>query len=124
MAKRSSPPRMNRPDFLAGGAGASMFVLDRGFVEIRIGSDAPLQSTRLAAFGPGSIFGEIAILNSNARTADAVCLEPSRLYELTRESLTELAQRSPALYTRIMENLNRHLASRLIVTTAAAQGRR
>jgi len=110
--------------FKCGDPGASMFVVDRGFVEIRIGSDAPSQSTRLAAFGPGSIFGEVAMLSSDARTADAVCLEPSRLYELTRESLMELAQRSPALYTRVMENLNQHLANRLIIATATVRGRR
>ena len=112
------------PLFRRGDAGTSMFLVDTGFVEIRIGSDASANSTRLAAFGPGSIFGEIAMLNSEARTADALCIEPSRLYELTRDALAELAQRSPALYTRIMQNLNRHLAARLIVATSLVQAHR
>jgi sulfate permease, SulP family len=110
--------------FRRGDPGTSMFLVDRGFVEIRIGGDAGPGSTRLAAFGPGSIFGEIAMLNSNARTADAVCIEPSRLYELSRDALAELARRSPALYTRIMQNLNRHLTARLIVATSTVQAHR
>ena len=111
------------PLFRRGDAGTSMFLVDRGFVEIRIG-DGSTNSTRLAAFGPGSIFGEIAMLNSEARTADALCIEPSRLYELTRDALAELANRSPALYTRIMQNLNRHLAARLVVATSLVQAHR
>jgi MFS superfamily sulfate permease-like transporter len=112
------------PLFKRGDPGNSMFVVDRGFIEIRIGSEHAPNSTRLAAFGPGSIFGEIALLNSEERTADAVCLEPSRLYELTREGLAALESASPALYTRIMENLNRHLAARLIVATSTVQTHR
>jgi sulfate permease, SulP family len=107
--------------FRRGDSGASMFVVDSGFVEIRIASDAPASATRLAAFGPGSIFGEVAMLNAEERTADAVCMEPSRLYELRRDALAELSTRSPALYTRIMENLNRHLAHRLVQATAIVQ---
>jgi sulfate permease, SulP family len=109
--------------FRRGDPGTSMFLVDSGFVEIRIGGDAG-PGTRLAAFGPGSIFGEIAMLNSEARTADAVCIEPSRLYELTRDALADLATRSPALYTRIMQNVNRHLAARLIVATSTVQAHR
>ncbi|HZN23423.1 MAG TPA: cyclic nucleotide-binding domain-containing protein, partial [Burkholderiales bacterium] len=110
--------------FRRGDPGTSMFLVDRGFVEIRIGSDTAPGATRLAAFGPGSIFGEIAMVNAEERTADAVCIEPSRLYELTRDALAELARRSPALYTRIIQNLNRHLAARLIVATSTVQAHR
>jgi sulfate permease, SulP family len=103
--------------------GASMFVVDSGFVEIRIG-DETAQSTRLAAFGPGSIFGEMAMMSGEARSADAVCLEATRLHELTRDSLMQLAVHSPALYTRVVENLNRHLANRLVISTSLVQARR
>jgi SulP family sulfate permease len=112
------------PLFKRGDPGNSMFVVDKGFIEIRIGSERAPDATRLAAFGPGSVFGEIAMLNSEARTADAVCLEPSRLYELTRERLTELERSSPALYKQVIENLNRHLAARLIVATSTVQAHR
>ncbi len=105
------------PLFRRGDPGSSMYVIGEGFVEIRIGRAGTGKSTRLAAFGPGSMFGEIAMLTSDERTADAVCVKPTRLYELRREALTELERRSPRLYARIMTNLNVHLANRLIVAT-------
>jgi SulP family sulfate permease len=108
--------------FTRGDPGASMFVVDSGSVEIRIGGDTA-QATRLAAFGPGSMFGEMAMISGEARSADAVCLEATRLHELTRESFMQLALQSPALYTRVVENLNRHLANRLVISTSLVQAR-
>lgn len=112
------------PLFRRGDPGASMYVIDKGLVEIRIGNDRTEKSTRLAAFGPGSMFGEIAMLTSDERTADAFCIKPTRLYELRREALTELEMRSPRLYARIMTNLNVHLANRLIVATGIVRAQR
>jgi len=111
------------PLFSRGDPGTSMYVIDEGFVEIRVGSGTD-KPTRLAAFGPGSIFGEIAMLSSDERTADALCVKPTRLYELEREGLSELERRSPRLYARIIENLNVHLANRLIIATRTVQAQR
>lgn len=112
------------PLFRQGDPGTSMYVIDAGFVEILIRHDDAGKSTRLAAFGPGSIFGEIAMLTSDERTADAVCIKPTRLYELRREALRTLAAQSPRLYARILENLNAHLANRLIIATSVVQAHR
>jgi sulfate permease, SulP family len=109
------------PLFRCGDPGDSMYVIDRGLVEIRVANHGNGNSTRLAAFGPGSVFGEIAMLTSGERTADAVCVKPTALYELTRASLLELEKRSPALYARIVSNLNVHLAKRLVAATGIVQ---
>ncbi len=108
------------PLFRRGDPGGSLYIIDEGCVEIRL-ELAPGRSTRLASFGPGSIFGEIAMLTSDLRTADAMCTKPTRLYELTREALGEIERRSPRLYARIMMNLNTHLATRLIAATSLVQ---
>lgn len=108
--------------FRSGAPGDSMFVIARGLVEIRIETDAGNSHSRtLAAIGPGCVFGEIAMLTSGARTADAVCVNATRLYELRRESLLELAPRAPEAYAKILANLNRHLAVRLIAATELAR---
>lgn len=112
------------PLFARGDAGSSMYVVDEGAVEIRIGDTGSGKTTRLAAFGPGSIFGEIAMLNPDERTADAVCLKPTRLYELRREALDALEASSPRLYARILANLNAHLANRLVILTGTVQVQR
>ena len=109
------------PLFRRGDAAASMFVIDAGRVEIRIGDPESSQSTRLAAFGPGSVFGEVALLMSQRRTADAVCVMPTRLLELTLEAFDDLERRAPGLHTRIVRNLGVHLANRLVIATRIVQ---
>jgi SulP family sulfate permease len=111
------------PLFRRGDPGSVTYVIDRGAVEIRIDAHDG-RAARLAAFGPGSIFGEIAMLASDARTADAVCMKRTRMYELTREALETLEARSPKLYARILENLNAHLANRLVIATGLVQAQR
>jgi CRP-like cAMP-binding protein len=86
-------------------------------VEIRMSREGAGKLIRLAAFGPGSMFGEIAMLTAKRRSADAWCVRPTVLYELRRDALLELERQSPALYARIMTNLSVHLANRLVVAT-------
>ena len=105
------------PLFCHGDAGSSMYIVEEGQVEIRISSAGPASYTRLAAFWPGSIFGEVSMLTSQQRTADAVCLTPTRLLELDRHSLDQLESQSPRLYAALMRNLNVHIANRLDLAT-------
>lgn len=112
------------PLFSRGAEGTSLYVIDRGVVEIRIGDEASGKTTRLAAFGPGSLFGEIAMMTSTERTANAICVKAAQLYELKREALEALQGRSPTLYARIVANLNTHLANRLVVSTGIVQAHR
>jgi SulP family sulfate permease len=103
-----------------GDVGSALYVIDDGLVEIRIGGGAA-PGKRLAAFGPGSIFGEIVMFTARERTADAICVKPTRLFELRAESLAEMEARFPALYARVLANLNAHLAGRLIAATEVVQ---
>ena len=112
------------PLFRRGDPGTSMYVIGAGIVEIRIGDEATRNPIRLATFGPGSMFGEVAMLTSAERSADAICIVPTRLYELRREALDALRERSPTLYARILENLNAHLANRLIIATSLVEKHR
>ena len=107
--------------FKCGDPAASMFVVDRGLVEICVAGSDGVNTTRLAAFGPGSIFGEISLLSSDHRTADAICIQPARLYELSREALLQLQERFPQLHARLVANLSIHLANRLVIATGTVQ---
>jgi sulfate permease, SulP family len=105
------------PLFHHGEAGSSMYIVEDGQVEIRILGATAGSYTRLAGFWPGSIFGEMSMLMSQQRTADAVCVTPARLLELDRHSLDELESKSPRLYAALMRNLNLHIANRLDLAT-------
>jgi sulfate permease, SulP family len=103
--------------FSRGDAGSSMYIVEAGQVEIRIAGAGPDSHARLASFWPGSVFGEMSLLMSQQRTADAVCVTPARLLELDRSSLDALEERSPRLYAAVMRNLNVHIANRLDLAT-------
>jgi SulP family sulfate permease len=105
------------PLFCRGDAGSSMYLIEAGQIEIRISGTGPASHTRLAAFWPGSIFGELSMLMSQPRTADAICVTPGRLLELDRRSLDQLESSSPRLYAALMRNLNMHIANRLDLAT-------
>ena len=105
------------PLFRHDDAGSTMYIVEEGKIEIRISSAGPDSHTRLAAFGPGSIFGEMSMLMSQRRTADAVCVTPAWLLELDRRSLDELESGCPSLYAAVMRNLTVHIANRLDLAT-------
>jgi signal transduction histidine kinase len=59
--------------------------------------------------GPGEFFGEIALVQDSARTADVRTLEPSVVLEIGRESFTNVLQRSAPMATRIMLQITSRL---------------
>jgi sulfate permease, SulP family len=110
--------------FERGAVGDALYAISQGLIEIRVATDAPGgHSRRLAVFGPGCIFGEIAMLTRGPRTADAVCVKPARLYELRHDALLELEGLFPMIHAKLIANLNLNLMTRLIVATEIARGR-
>jgi len=67
-----------------------MYFVKTGAVEISI-DDAPV-----TVLGPGSYFGEIALLKKNLRTADVHVLEPSELFRLGRDDFEDMMILFPA----------------------------
>ena len=55
--------------FESGAPARSMFLVERGRVEISVYNAQTSKTTRLASFGAGSIFGEVSMLSTGVRTA-------------------------------------------------------
>jgi len=110
--------------FERGADSTALYVVERGLVEIKMeGGSAAKDNQRLAVFGPGCIFGEIAMLTGGHRSAGAVCTRPTRLYKLKRDALHELQERHPVIHGKIIANLGLHLARRLVATTEIVRGK-
>jgi len=108
--------------FERGAEGDALYVISQGLVEIRVSTNAEAgHNRRLAAIGPGCLFGEITMLTSGPRTADAVCVKPARLYLLRRDALLEIERLYPVIHAKIIVNLNLHLVARLTATTEIAR---
>ncbi|HMR02949.1 MAG TPA: cyclic nucleotide-binding domain-containing protein, partial [Candidatus Competibacter phosphatis] len=80
--------------FSAGNSGAELYLLLRGRVDIRIPVTAD-RHKRLAVFGPGTLFGEVAFLDPGPRTAEATAMKPSELLVLNRADFSQLRETHP-----------------------------
>jgi SulP family sulfate permease len=81
------------------------------------GRGEPGEATRLAGFGAGTAFGEIALLDSGPRSASVVAEEDTACAVLSAESFAELCRDHPELAVRLLESLSLGLSHRLRAAT-------
>ncbi|MDP1610269.1 MAG: SulP family inorganic anion transporter [Sulfuritalea sp.] len=115
MEKRSVPA--GESIFSRGEAGDELFLIRRGAVRIML----PLsdrQSHHLGTFGRGAFFGEMAFLDGEARSANAIAFTDTDLYVLSRRAFDAFAEEHKKLGLKLMEGIASVLASRLRYTNA------
>jgi CPA1 family monovalent cation:H+ antiporter len=83
--------------------GHECFVIVEGAAVVRIGG------AEVAELGPGDIVGEMALLESEPRTATVVTTTRSRLLVMTRRTFTAVLDSSPHVARRVMRTLARRL---------------
>jgi CRP-like cAMP-binding protein len=83
-----------QPIFSKGDCGDALFVVLEGEIEVGVLTQGGRQ-VRFAALGPGAVFGEMAVIDGGARSADAVASRKSRLLRIAREALLETLDREP-----------------------------
>jgi SulP family sulfate permease len=106
--------------FLEGDPGDRLYLIARGAVSIKVKLEDEARARRLATFGSGVFFGEMAIVEGIRRSADAFAKgERVVLYSLSAERFAELVRRQPAAALKIYQNLTRELAARLRATSGA-----
>jgi SulP family sulfate permease len=103
--------------FRRGDPGESLYLIRRGRVRALL-PIADGQSHHLATFGRGDFFGEMAFLDREARSADAVAATQADLFILRRARFDALAHEHRALALNLLEGLARTLAVRLRYTNA------
>jgi SulP family sulfate permease len=103
--------------FSRGDAGDELFLIRRGAVRIML----PLSdrmSHHLGTFGRGAFFGEMAFLDGEVRSANAVAFVDTELYVLSRRAFDKFAEDHKKLGLKLMEGIASVLASRLRYTNA------
>ena len=91
--------------FHTGEPGDSLFVVRSGEIELYI-KDTVGQKIVLTIAREGEMFGELALLDSGARTATAIALADSHLLVLDRDDLMLLFQRTPASALRLLASMS------------------
>lgn len=80
--------------FALGEPGDEMFIVGTGSVELFVKDNTGAKIV-LTVCDPGQVFGELSLFDGGARTASAVCLEPSTLLVLDRADLLKFLHLHP-----------------------------
>jgi len=95
-----------------GDAANAFFVIASGFASVSI--ELPRgRPRRLASLGPGSTFGEMALIESGTRTANVFADQPVFAYLFSLDGIRDLSRDRPNILTTILSNITKELAQRL-----------
>jgi SulP family sulfate permease len=97
--------------FTQGSDSAEMYIIIRGSASVRIAIDG--RETRLVTFAPGTVFGELALLDTEPRSATVRADTELACYALTRQLFEALTKSRPDAAIILLTNLGRELSSRL-----------
>ncbi len=94
--------------FVRGDPGRDLYLVESGSVKIGL-TTADGKELTLALLGPGEFFGELALLDGDPRSSDAVVMEPSQFLLLERSDFLQFLDQHPRVAHRVMEVLSRRL---------------
>jgi CRP/FNR family transcriptional regulator, cyclic AMP receptor protein len=97
--------------------GAGLYIIVSGKVAVtkHIEGGTP---ALLAEFGQGNFFGELALIEEIPRSAAAITSEETVLLAFPKPDLDRLVERQPQLAVKILYNLSRLIAQRLLLANA------
>lgn len=90
--------------FQKGDSGDALYGIRRGQIRIETGASDGSRLT-LNFQGSGDVFGEIAVLDGQTRTADAIGAEPTELFVLRRADFMNHLEREPKVAIKLIELL-------------------
>jgi len=98
--------------FSQGDPGRELFIVTKGRASAYLPQEDG-RSIRLATFAPGTVFGELAILDAGKRSATVVADDDVVCAVLSASDFDELSRNAPAVAIKILTGLGRELSGRL-----------
>ena len=89
---------------LAEEEGDTLFILKKGQVKVSIVSEGG-REVILSLLGPGSVFGELSLLDGKPRSANVVAIEETDLLMLRRVDFLQLIYKTPQIATALLAEL-------------------
>jgi len=99
--------------FREGDDGRDLYVIAKGSASVRMRLPGGNRETRLITFSAGTVFGEFALLDLQARSATIAADEDLVCYLLSHASFERLTQQHPGIAINLLVNLGRELSGRL-----------
>jgi SulP family sulfate permease len=106
--------RINKGEYLfrAGDWGEQLFIIVRGEIDILL-PFGKHHYKRIATFGPGTYFGEVAFLEPGPRAASAKATFDAQLLALDQEGFERLLSESPSAAVSLLKTLGQTLSKYL-----------
>ena len=110
LSSRLRPRRYGRNETLCleGDPGTSLYIIDRGRVKLGLTS-AEGREIILDLLGPGDVFGELALLDGEPRSANAVAVESSEVLLLARDDFLKFVEQHPQAALVLLSTLSHWL---------------
>src|SRR5205809_7641449 len=94
--------------FRYGDPGDAMYLIDVGKVRISI-TDADGAVVTLAELGAGDFFGDMAMVDGQGRSANAIAIEDARVAKLTRDDFLSFMRSDPRVTLELLTALTQRL---------------
>jgi SulP family sulfate permease len=98
--------------FSEGDAGRELFIVTKGHASAYL-NQPDGRDIRLATFAPGTLFGELAILDAGPRSASVVVDDDLTCYVLGEKEFAALTKNAPVVAIKLLVGLGRELSGRL-----------
>jgi len=99
--------------FREGDVGRELFIIASGSASVYLRLPGAERATRLITFTAGTIFGEVALLDDEFRSATVEADSPLVCYVLRQPAYEALSTQHPAIAVKLLRNLGRVLSGRL-----------
>ncbi len=87
----------------AGDQGSSMFVINRGSVDVRVDNDGRMRTVN--TLSEGDFFGEMALFTGEPRAANVVATEETEVLEIRHDAMKSLFETNPDLVESISHTI-------------------
>jgi sulfate permease, SulP family len=91
----------------------SLFIVVNGTTTVRVSAAGTARQVRLASYARGTIFGEMALLDRQPRSATVIADNDVVCYVLSEEAFEALVAERPLVAVRLLTNVARELSVRL-----------
>jgi len=105
---RTRPYAKDEVIYLRGDPGTAFYVIASGKVKIALTSPDGKELI-LRRLGPGGFHGELALLDDEPRSADAVATEASMLLVLQRDAFRQFLSEHPDIATKLLGTVSQYL---------------
>ena len=90
-----------------------LFLMARGVASVKVGLPGQSRQRRLASFSAGTVFGEVALLDRQPRSATVTADEAVVCYILSEDAFRALVKDHHAIAIKLLTNLGSELGRRL-----------